>query len=58
MLSEDPNSKIYAEQSLKLQHDPSAEFSFPFDLNKLCNFSFDTLKDSIEYLARQQLEMK
>ena len=30
---------------------------FPYDLNKLCMFSFDTLKDSIEFLAKQQAEM-
>jgi len=30
---------------------------FPYDLNKLCTFSFDTLKDSIEFLAKQQAEI-
>ena len=32
-------------------------FGVPFDLNKLCNFGFDVLKEAIEYLAKQQAEM-
>lgn len=33
--------------------------AFPYDLNKLCNytFSFDVLKDSIEFLAKQQADI-
>jgi len=27
-------------------------FGVPFDLNKLCNFGFDVLKEAIEYLAK------
>lgn len=42
---------------VKMEQEISAKMPFPFDLNKLCMFSFDTLKDSIEFLARQQMEM-
>ena len=38
------------------QEDPGKP-SLPFDLNKLCNFGFDVLKEAIEYLAKQQAEM-
>lgn len=30
--------------------------ALPFDINKLCNFGFDVLKEAIEYLAKQQAE--
>jgi hypothetical protein len=36
-----------------------SKLDFPYDLNTLfnLNYSFDTLKKSIEYLARQQMLM-
>lgn len=40
-----------------MEQEVNVKMPFPFDLNKLCMFSFDTLKDSIEFLARQQMEM-
>lgn len=45
------------EAQVKLEQEVNVKVPFPFDLNKLCMFSFDTLKDSIEFLARQQAEM-
>ena len=42
---------------VKMEQEISVKMPLPFDLNKLCMFSFDTLKDSIEFLARQQMEM-
>lgn len=42
---------------MKVEQEVNVKVPFPFDLNKLCMFSFDTLKDSIEFLAKQQAEM-
>ena len=44
---------------VKVEQEVSAKISMPFDLNKLCNysFSFDVLKEAIEFLAKQQAEM-
>ena len=46
-----------SEASMKMQQEMNINFTFPYDLNKLCVLSFDVLKDSIEFLARQQAEM-
>lgn len=45
------------EENLKLQQDVNATFTLPFDLNKLMHLNFDVLKETIEFLARQQAEM-
>ena len=41
----------------KTEIDFKPDFDFPFDLNKLMNLQFETLKDAIEYLARQQKKL-
>jgi hypothetical protein len=53
----DDGSGASGEQTsqVKLSQEINAKIpQFPYDLNKLCNytFSFDVLKDSIEFLAR------
>lgn len=49
-MQEDYKQMTYTEVTEKKKSD------FPFDLNNLCNFqySFDVLKNAIEYLAQQQ----
>ena len=49
---EDPDIQVKLEQEIHVKIPV-----FPYDLNKLCTFSFDTLKDSIEFLAKQQAEI-
>lgn len=41
----------------KTDIDFKPDFDFPFDLNKLMSLQFETLKDAIEYLARQQKKL-
>lgn len=45
------------EADVKLEQEVSVKFPLPFDLNKLCMLNFDVLKDSIEFLAKQQAEL-
>ena len=55
--SEKANSQRAQEVPL-VHEDPSNPGpALPFDINKLCNFGFDVLKEAIEYLAKQQAEM-
>ena len=51
------NKNLGNEPDVKLEQEMKAKVDLPFDLNKLCMFSFDVLKESIEFLARQQAEM-
>ena len=44
-------------QDMKMSQEMSAQFTLPFDLNKLCTLQFDVLKETLEFLARQQAEM-
>ena len=41
----------------ELEAPKEAASALPFDIDKLCNFGFDVLKEAIEYLAKQQAEM-
>ena len=51
------------EESKEMMTEVEEKIDFPFDLNTLVNYNFnfslgfDTLKQSIEYLARQQKKM-
>ena len=59
--TDEPEQPIESEQpaAVKFENEVSAKIVMPFDLNKLCNysFSFDVLKEAIEFLAKQQAEM-
>lgn len=57
MLEENKQLDKEQEVEVKLEQEMKAKVDLPFDLNKLCMFSFDVLKESIEFLARQQAEM-
>ena len=54
MLHEEEKEQEQPEIKVKLEQEIDVKIPvFPYDLNKLCMFSFDTLKDSIEFLAKQ-----
>jgi hypothetical protein len=46
--------------TLKIDSEVKVKMDFPFDLNNLFNmsYSFDILKQAIEFMAKQQVEMK
>ena len=48
-----------AEAPAKVTQEAKANLDLPFDLNNLFNmqYSFDVLKEAIEFLAKQQAEM-
>ena len=48
--SEKANSQLA--QEVPLVHEDPSKPALPFDINKLCNFGFDVLKEAIEYLAK------
>lgn len=50
--------KHKSKEPKQVKEPKQAPLNFPYDLNNLCSlqYSFDTLKLSIEYLARQQSE--
>ena len=53
-------SEEYKTDPLKASFTAKARVEFPFDLNNLFNlqYSFDTLKQSIEFLANQNMEVR
>lgn len=54
MLHEEDKEQEQPDIQVKLEQEIDVKVpAFPYDLNKLCMFSFDTLKDSIEFLAKQ-----
>ena len=50
MADQPSNSK---NSQLKFEQEMTTNITIPFDLNKLCVLSFDVLKETIEFLARQ-----
>lgn len=54
------DSKEGFNQTISFDNTTKIKLDFPFDLNNLfnMNYSFDVLKQSIEFIARQQVDLR